>query len=625
MSSPLLALKRALVGRPLATAQEHAQKLPKKLALPIFSSDAISSNAYATEEILLVLVTAGAVGLRLLVPITLAVALLLVVVSLSYRQTVYAYPSGGGAYIVGSENLGRIPGLTAGAALLVDYVMTVAVSVASGVAAITAAVPELHGHRVALALFFVAALAMANLRGLRESGRLFAVPTYSFIALCGGLIVVGLGRWFLGGLPPAAASGPVEATFDLTIFLVLKAFSGGCVAMTGVEAISNGVPVFKSPESKNASTTLGIMAFILGAFLLGISVLAHALQVVPREADTVLSQLGREVFGGGPLYFALQAATAAILVVAANTAFAGFPQLASILARDGFLPRQLANKGDRLVFSNGIVGLALVSAVLLVGFDARVHSLIPLYAVGVFTSFTISQAGMARHWWRLRGEKEGWSYRAVLNGFGATATGIVAVVVTTTKFVYGAWVVVLAVPIIVYVFQVIRRHYDGVSLALAPIPGAELARLRTALPAHAASTVVLFVAQVNEVVARSLYFARTLSTDQVRAVTIVGEGASSDELHEQWRHLASDVPLAVVESPYREFVRPAVAFVRGLHPSPEHMVVVVIPEFVVTHWWEALLHNQNALRLKGALFLVPWVVVVSIPFHLAERGLPPRR
>lgn len=624
MSSPLLVLKRTLVGRPLANAQQHAQKIPKKLALPIFASDAISSNAYASEEILLVLVTAGAVGLRLLVPITLAVALLLVVVSLSYRQTVYAYPSGGGAYIVGSENLGRIPGLVAGAALLVDYVMTVAVSVASGVAAITAAIPELHGHRVALALFFVAALAVANLRGLRESGRVFAVPTYSFIALCGGLIVVGLGRWLLGDLPPAAAAGSDGAALDLTIFLVLKAFSGGCVAMTGVEAISNGVPVFKSPESKNASITLGIMAFILGAFLVGISTLAHATQVAPLEADTVLSQLGRAVFGGGPLYFALQAATAAILVVAANTAFAGFPQLASILARDGFLPRQLANRGDRLVFSNGIVGLALVSAALLVVFRASVHSLIPLYAVGVFTSFTISQAGMARHWWRLRESEPGWSHRATLNTFGATATAIVAVVVTATKFTAGAWVVVLAVPIIVQVFRVIRRHYDRVSAALAPIPVADLAR-RDAFPAHAASTVVLFVAQVNEVVARSLHFARTLSTDDVRAVTIVGEGGSAGELHEQWRHLASDVPLAVVESPYREFVRPAVAFVRGLDPSPEHMVIVVIPEFVVTHWWEALLHNQNALRLKGALFLVPWVVVVSIPFHLAERDLPPQQ
>lgn len=330
MSSPLLVLKRALVGRPLATAQEHAQKLSKRLALPIFSSDAISSNAYATEEILLVLVTAGAVGLQLLVPVTLAVVVLLVVVALSYQQTIYAYPSGGGAYVVGSENLGRIPGLVAAASLLVDYVLTVAVSVASGVAAITAAAPSLHTHRVALALFFVAALAIANLRGLRESGRFFALPTYSFIVLCGGLIVLGLGRWLLGGLPPAVAAGQYEAIHDLTIFLVLKAFSGGCVAMTGTEAISNGVPVFKEPASKNASATLGIMAVILGGFLLGISLLAHAFHVVPQEADTVLSQLGRVVFGGGPFYFALQAATAAILVVAANTSFAGFPQLASI-------------------------------------------------------------------------------------------------------------------------------------------------------------------------------------------------------------------------------------------------------------------------------------------------------
>ncbi|GAB4248441.1 MAG: APC family permease [Thermoleophilia bacterium] len=612
--SSWLSFKRALIGRPLATAEEQSERLSKKIALPVFSSDAISSTAYATEEILLVLVAAGAAALSYALPIATAVSLLLVIVALSYQQTVHAYPQGGGAYLVARENLGLVPGLVAGASLLVDYVLTVSVSIASGVAAITAAFPALHQHRVLIAVLLVVLVATANLRGVRESGVLFAVPTYSFIALCGGLVVVGTVRWLFGDLQPVS-HGPVGASTSLTLFLVLRAFAGGCSAMTGTEAISNGVPAFKPPESRNAAITLGIMAAILATLFMGITNLAHVLAVVPREGDTVLSQVGRSVYGTGTLlYFVLQIATMAILVLAANTSFAGFPRLASILAEHGFLPRQLMNRGDRLVYSNGIVGLAVLAIGLLVVFKAQTHSMIPLYAVGVFTGFTLSQTGMVRHWWRLRGA--GWRHRAFLNGLGAIMTGVVAVVIVTAKFLQGAYIVVFTIIALVLLFHSINRHYRRVGLLLEPQSPEELHQLGRLARLAPRTTVVLFVSQINEIVARALFFARAVAPDDVRAVTIKGDEKRLEALERQWADLGVDVPLQVVESPYRELVRPAVQYVRSLAPSPDHMVVVVIPEFVVAHWWEALLHNQNALRLKGALFLVPWVVVVSIPFHV---------
>lgn len=609
--------KRAFIGRPLADQEEHTQRLSKKIALAVFSSDAISSNAYATEEILLVLATAGVVALGYAVPIALAVAGLLAIVAISYQQTVRAYPNGGGSYIVGRENLGTVPGLVAAASLQVDYVLTVAVSIASGVAAITAAFPALYEHRVAISVVLVIFIAFANLRGLKESGTLFSFPTYSFILLCGGLIVVGLARAAMGALPPVVQSAPLEATRDLTLFLILRAFAGGCVAMTGTEAISNGVPAFKKPESHNASVSLGVMATILGTYLIGLTALTHLLKVVPVEGDTVVSQVSRAVFGGDSVfYYALQFATMAVLVVAANTSFADFPRLSSILARDGFMPRQLMNRGDRLVFSNGIVGLALVSIILLVAFRARTHDLIPLYAVGVFTSFTISQAGMVRHWWKLRTQEAGWRHRAMLNGLGAVVTGTVASVLLVTKFTQGAYLVVIAIPALVLAAYGVHRHYARVAAYLQPQSPAELVRLGESMKVEPRTTVVLFVAQVNAVVARSLYLAKALGEDETRAVTVSGDGEALKRLREQWELIGTDVPLEVVDSPFRELVRPAVRYVRGLKPGPGHMVVVVIPEFVVAHWWEALLHNQNALRLKGALFLVPWVVVVSIPLHI---------
>ena len=440
--------------------------------------------------------------------------------------------------------------------------------------------------------------------------------------MCGGLIVVGLARYYVfGGLPPAVVAGNIEATKMLGPWLILRAFSGGCSAMTGTEAISNGVPAFKPPESRNAGITLGFMAGTLGTLLIGITWISHIIHVVPRADETVLSQIGRSVYGSnGVLYFALQIATMAILVVAAQTSFADFPRLSSILARDGFMPRQFANRGDRLVFSNGIIGLAVISMIIIVIFRADVNRMIPLYAVGVFTSFTISQAGMVVHWRRLRAEVPGWLPRAVMNGFGAVLTAVVSVVVMVTKFPQGAWIVIIAIPTLVLVFYGIHRHYKRIADFLVPMDAERIGELRVLTRCTPRTTVVLFVSQVNEMTARSLYFARAFAPDDTHVVTVKSDEAGLQRLEEQWATLDMGVPLEVVESPYRELVRPAVSYVRELEPGPQHMVIVVIPEFVVAHWWEAILHNQNALRLKGALLLVPYVVVVSIPFHLTAAG-----
>ena len=615
--STYMALKRAVVGRPLATAQEGEQRLSKKIALPIFSSDAISSTAYATEEILLALVTAGAVALTYSLPIAIAVSALLFIVATSYRQTIHAYPSGGGSYVVSRENLGLAPGMVAAASLLVDYVMTVAVSTASGVAAITSAFPSLLDYKVYLCVGLIVLVAVANLRGVRESGRAFAVPTYAFVVLCGGMIIVGMVRWAMGDLSPVAQAASVEATQGLTLFLILRAFSAGCSAMTGTEAISNAVPAFKPPEPKNAGTTLMIMAAILAFLLLGVTALTQVLDIVPSETghDTVISQVARAVYGdGGFFYFAFQIATMAILILGANTSYAGFPRLTSVLARDGLMPRQFANQGDRLVYSNGVIGLTVIAIIVVVIFGAETHRMIPLYAVGVFLSFTLSQAGMVVHWFRLK--DEGWRRRATMNGVGAALTGIVAVVIVLTKFVHGAYLVVAAVPILVAIFYAINRHYRMVARVLAPQSPAAMERIEELAASSPRTTAVLFVASINALTARSVSLARALSPDDVHAVTVGGDPERVRELRKTWARISPDVELEVVESPYREFVKPALDYVRSLEPGPDHTVVVVIPEFVVEHWWENLLHNQSALRLKGALFLVPWVVVISIPLHL---------
>ncbi len=605
MRLPLL--KRWLVGPPMPLAQARHERLTKRVALAVFSSDALSSVAYATEEILLVLVLAGAAAAHLTVPIALSITALLVIVAISYQQTIYAYPSGGGSYIVARANLGTVPGLVAAAALLVDYVLTVSVSVAAGVAAITSAFPELSTHKVAIGVLCVAGIAMANIRGVRESGRIFAVPTYVFIVSFGLLVAVGAYRLLTGTLPPAAPA-PVAPTEALTWFLVLRAFSSGCTAMTGTEAISNGIPAFRSPESRNAAITLGVMALILGTLFVGITVLASALGILPAESETVVSQIARRLFGTGLFYYLIQASTALILVLAANTSFADFPRLASLLARDRFVPRQFASLGERLVFSNGILVLAGFAALLIVIFGGDTHALIPLYAVGVFISFTLSQAGMVRHWWTERGS--GWRYRLVINGVGAVTTGVVAVVIAVTKFTHGAWIVVIVIPILVASFLAMRRHYEDVALGLS-LEGFDS-------PPEFQHTVLVLIGDVHRGVVRAIQYARTLApTAAVRAVYVETDPAQTARLEEKWARWGLGVPLVVLTSPYRSLLRPLLDYVDHIQSrGDDQMVTVVLPEFLPRRWWQHILHNQTALLVKGALLFRRNLVVADVPYLL---------
>ena len=619
------AVKRAVLGPPIATAQEIHHRLSKTLALSVFSSDAISSTAYATEEILLVLMIAGAGSLKWAFPISLAVAGLLAIVAISYQQTVHAYPSGGGSYIVSTANLGRRPGMLAASSLMIDYVMTVAVSVAAGVAAVISAFPSLLGYRVEVAAAIVVLMALANLRGLRDSGRIFAVPTYAFILLCGSLVIVGMVRWLMGDLPPAVSAPQMTAQGGITLYLMLRAFSGGCSAMTGTEAISNGVPAFKPPESRNAGLVLGIMAVILGGFLVGVTYLAQVLQLVPKTdgSETILSMVGRSVFGNGAvLYFALQIATMAILFMGANTSFADFPRLSSILARDGLMPRQFMNRGDRLAFSNGVMGLAVLAVIVIIVFGGQVTRMIPLYAVGVFCSFTLSQSGMVVHWFRVKGRR--WRSKAVMNGFGALLTGVVLMVVLSTKFLQGAYIVFAAAIVLMLLFSYLDRHYRKVARALEPPDDEALRALvaSAAEPLH--TTVVLFVSQVNELTARALGIASALEAERFEAVTVTSSDAALARLRSDWRALGVDVPLRALPADEGRFVSTAVRYVRSLQPGPHHGVMVVIPELVVEHGWQNLLHNHTALRLKAALLRIPWVMAMSVPVAMGTYGPPAR-
>jgi amino acid transporter len=617
------ALKRAVLGRPIATAQEVHHRLSKALALSVFSSDAISSTAYATEEILIVLLIAGTASLKWAFPLSIAVAGLLAIVAISYQQTVHAYPSGGGSYIVSTANLGRKPGMLAASSLMIDYVMTVAVSVAAGVAAVDSAFPSLLKYRVLISVAIVVLMGLANLRGLKESGRLFALPTYAFIILCGGLIVVGLVRWSLGDLHPVVSAPQMATQGGLTLYLLLRAFSGGCSAMTGTEAISNGVPAFKPPEARNAGITLGVMAAILGGFLLGVTFLAQQLHLAPKAdgSETILSMVGRSVYGNGAvLYFALQFATMAILFMGANTSFADFPRLSSILARDGLMPRQFMNRGDKLAFSNGIIGLAALSMLVIVVFAGDVTRMIPLYAVGVFCSFTLSQSGMVVHWFKVKGRR--WRGKAAMNGFGALLTGVVLLVVLSTKFLKGAYIVLVAAAVLMLLFAYLDRHYKRVARALEP-PDDEALRVLVAEAAESRRTmVVLFVSQVNELTARSLAIGSSLRADSFEAVTVSSDQAGLARLRADWQALGVDVPLRVLPADSGRFVAAAVRYVRSLGPGPHRSVVVVIPELVVEHRWENLLHNPMALRLKAALLRIPWVMAMNVPVPLRSVAQP---
>jgi amino acid transporter len=612
----LTLVKRAFVGAPMPLAQARHERLRKTVALAVFSSDALSSVAYATEEILLILILAGLAATQLATPIAVSITALLIIVTVSYQQTIHAYPGGGGSYIVARANLGVLPGLVAAGALLVDYVLTVSVSVAAGVAAITSAVPELGTHKVVIGLACVAVIAFANIRGVRESGRLFAVPTYFFIGSFGLLLLVGFYRLVTGSLEPAPPPTLV-ASEELTWFLVLRAFASGCTAMTGTEAISNGIPAFRPPESRNASLTLGWMAAILATMFLGLTVLASAIHVVPSASETVVSQIARQLVGTGPAYYLIQAATTLILILAANTSFADFPRLSSLLARDRFVPRQFGNLGERLVFSNGIMMLAAFAALLIVLFRGETHALIPLYAVGVFISFTLSQSGMVRYWWR--GRERGWRHRLAINGLGALATGIVTVVIAATKFTHGAWIVVVVIPLLVVSFLVMRRHYGEVADELS-LEGLEP-------PPPFQHTVLVLIGDVHRGVVRAVQYARTLAapTAAVRGVYVETDPARTSRIEEKWARWGLGVPLVVLTSPYRSLLRPLLDYLDQIQArGDDQMVTIVVPEFLPRKWWQHVLHNQTALLIKGALLFRKNTVVADVPYLLKKREAPTR-
>jgi amino acid transporter len=600
-------VKRILLGTPIPTAHAAHERLGPLTGLAIFASDALSSVAYATEEILLILVLGGAAALQLSFPIAVAIAALIAIVVSSYRQTILAYPQGGGSYVVTRENLGRYPSLIAGAALLIDYVLTVAVSVAAGIAAITSAIRPLYQYRVTLCVLGVAVIAIGNLRGVRESGRLFALPTYLFLGAYALLIGWGGLQWLRGAAAAVAPAVPAKGAELVTGFLALRAFSSGCAAMTGIEAVSDGVPAFRAPEARTARRVLLALGGILVALFLGISALAHAYGVLPTEGETVNSQLARLIFGATPLYYFIQAVTMLILILAANTSFADFPRLASFLARDRFIPRQFANRGDRLAFSNGIIILAFFSIGLLVMFSGNTHALIPLYALGVFVSFTLSQTSMVRYWFRHRRPR--WLVRAALNGAGALATAVVAVIIGLSKFSHGAWIVVVLIPCMIALFVAIRRHYDDVAVQLS-VEGV----VRAAPPAG--HTVLVLVGDVHRGTLPALEYAQALSPT-ARGVYVEVDAEQRRRFEERWTRYADGMPLVVLHSPYRSVTGPLLDYLDLLRrQAPGGMVTIVLPEFVPARWWQHLLHNQTALLIKGALLFRKGVVVTSVPYHL---------
>ncbi len=665
-------LKRLLVGRAKRTEQAIHERLTKKTGLAVFASDALSSTAYASEEILLVLAVAYAYGqtnaFNYVVPITLVIAVVLTIVAISYRQTIHAYPSGGGAYIVAKENLGTTAGLVAAAALLVDYVLTVSVSISAGVAAITSAAQGtswawIDQHKVFLCLVIIGFIALANLRGVRESGAIFAAPTYAFVISFLFMVGYGILHYFLSPHVPAPVAAENLKLAEgyhlqpLTLFLLLGAFSNGCVALTGIEAISNGIPAFKQPEARNAATTLTWMAVLLTAMFIGTSVMAYFYHVRPHENETVISQFARIIFTGpmGWFYYVIQGTTALILILAANTSFADFPRLASLLARDRFMPRQFATRGDKLVFSNGIIILAVFSGILVTAFGGDTSRLIPLYAVGVFLSFTLSQTGMVRHWLKagraLKASREvatadaravsvegqkldaarvsgdvgrgtnqldlanelkdaaHWKKSIVVNGLGAIATFIVLVVLVTTKFVHGAWIVVVLIPFLVTVFRAVHRHYLDVANQLTTQGVERLQPIR--------HEVIVPISGIHRGVLKALEYAKAIAPEHVTAVYINLDYEATQKLRAKWSEWGEGVELVVIASPYRSLIGPLIRYVdRRMKQHEDQMVTVVLPEFVPAKWWQHLLHNQSSLMLKGALLFKPNVIVTSVPYHL---------
>lgn len=607
-----------LFGRPLSTYEEVRERLGIVPGLSIFASDNISSSAYATEEIMRVLVLAGAGALVLTMPITIGIVVVLAIVVTSYRQTIAAYPGGGGSYIVASDNLGTLPGLTAAAALLTDYVLTVAVSVAAGVAALTSIWPELFPVRVAVGVGLVAVIAFVNLRGVRESGLVFSVPTYVYLVSMFGLLGYGVLRFATGSMPDyTPPPGWAEAAAEpLGLLLILRAFASGSVALTGTEAVSNGVPAFRPPEARNAAIVIVLMGACFGTIFLGMSFLSSQLGVLPdpTEQETVVSQLTRVFVGGGtPVHYLVQVSTAVLLILAANTSFADFPRLSSILARDSFLPRVFQFRGDRLAFNSGIVVLAAVAIALIAAFDASVTNLIPLYTVGVFIAFTLSQGGMVRRWWRLRGETARWRLRATVNGIGALTTGVVAIEVAAAKFALGAWVVLILIPLLILGMLFIRYQYRSTARQLAVRDDIVVAGLRRR------ERVVVPVAGIDRSVIQAINVGRSIARD-VQAVLVTDDPDAASRIRERWERQLPSVDLVVVESPYRALVGPLLSYLDVLdngrpEEEPAPITFVIVPEFVARHWWERLLYNQSAKRLRAAVLGRPHTVVVDVPYR----------
>ena len=605
-------VKEFFLGKSLPTSAHSEERLTNAAALAVLSSDALSSVAYATEEILLVLVAAGSGALGLSLPIAIAIIALLGIVVLSYRQTIRAYPQGGGSYIVARENLGLYPGLVAGGSLMIDYILTVTVSISAGTAALTSAIPALQSHTVLLCLIFIFLIMLANLRGVKESGQIFMVPTYAFIVSIFLLIGIGLFKYSTGQVAVEYPSLPV--TEGISVFFILRAFSAGCTALTGVEAISDGVLAFKPPESKNARLTLLYLGVILGFMFVGITYLANIYHIVPGEGQTVVSLLGRAILGTGPVYYFLQVVTLLVLMLAANTSYADFPRLCYFLARDGFLPRQLSLLGDRLVYSNGIILLSTCAGILAIIFKGQVNAIIPLYAVGVFTSFTLSQAGMVRHWFE--GQTRNWRASAIMNALGAFATLIVLLVIISTKFLLGAWLVVVAIPLVVTLFAVIHQHYQYVAQRLSIQELAPRSYISVPKPEIITHPAVVVVGQLNRGTVEALDYARTIA-DEIVAVHVDIGSTDRQKLQEKWQNLESDIPLEIIDSPYRSVIEPIVDFIGQFQESHSGVfTTIIIPVFVPRNWWDSILHNQTTLFLKTALRANKSRIVTTVRYYL---------
>ena len=609
-------LKELVIGPPLRSAELRDNKLNKIRALAAFSPDALSSIAYANQEIYLGLVVAGSAGLGVARPIGLAIPGLLVIVALSYYQTILAYPTGGGSYIVARENLGALPGLVAGAALLIGYLLTAAVSLTAGVEALASAFPDLWPYRIVISLTLLTLITLANLRGLRETGTLMSVPVYLFLFLYLPMLGYGLLRVFLDGpqpFNPAALPSPAQ---PVTLFLLLHTFSAGCTALTGIEAISNGVPAFQPPETHNARTTLLVMAGLMAVLFVGSIGLTQFLGITVTSPETILSGLARRLLGVGPLYYLVQTSTMLILAVAANTSFAGFPRLAAILAKDGFLPRPLTSLGDRLVYANGIVLLATGSGLLIILFGGQSHALVPLFAIGVFMAFTLSQTGMVLHWLRQRGQ--GWLFKSFFNGVGALATLLTVLVIAVSKFFEGAWITVIVIPSLVLLFLRIRAHFHEVGRELT------MTGLPPSLRPYPPARVVIPISSVHRGTVEAMDFAQSISSD-VTGVYVEFEPGEADDVREKWERLWPDIPLVVVPSPYRSLIEPLIQFLdeTDLQRHDGQLATLLLPEFVPAHWWQSLLPNQTAWMLKAALLYRRRKqgfqrVIIDVPFHLKK-------